>query len=203
MFQGPKRKLGRVALAGAVVASMVGAVLVVTLGVASASGGCDTTPADGNVYISCVLPPAVTPYASYTDGQQVDLSMGSNADFVPSDGNGGAIVAIECEYNSGSGALGDPPNSNLCDAQTAAGDFPETVNSDGSWDYSAANNGDLVGIYELPGSSFQGSSITCDASHACVFYVGENYNNFSQPHVFSNPFLSTARPSRAVRRRAS
>ena len=44
-------------------------------------------------------------------------------------------------------------------------------------------------MYAVPGSSFQGSSIQCDAIHACVFYVGENYNDFTVSHVFSNPFL--------------
>jgi hypothetical protein len=34
----------------------------------------------------------------------------------------------------------------------------------------------------------QAPPITCNATHACVWYVGENYNNFTAPHVFSNPF---------------
>jgi hypothetical protein len=189
MFHGPRRKLGRVALAGAVVVSMVGTVLAASLGVASATNGCGTTPADGNVYINCDLPPASTPYTTYTDGEQVDLSMGTNGLFSQSDAYGGSIVALECEYNNGTGGAADPPSANYCDAQTAAGDFPETVNSDGSWDYAAANEGDLVGVYAVPGTTFQGSSIKCDAVHACVLYAGENYNNFTVSHVFSNPFL--------------
>ena len=29
----------------------------------------------------------------------------------------------------------------------------------------------------------------CDLSHECVLYVGENQNDFTAPHVFSQPFL--------------
>ena len=196
MFHGPKRKLGRAALAGAIVASVVGSAVLVSLGVASASGGCGTTPSDGNVYINCALPPASSPYSTYTDGQQVDLSMGANSLFTPTDSHAGDVAAIECEYNNGTGGAGDPPNANYCNAQTAGGDFPYSVHANGSWDYSADNAGDTVGLYALPDSSFQGSSITCNATHACVLYVGEDYTNFTAPHAFSNPFLvGAAAPS--------
>ncbi len=190
MFRG-RVSLARVGLAGAVVVALVGTALVASFGIASATGGCGSTPGDGNVYINCVVPSASSPYATYTDGQQVDLSMGAAdpAIFSDSDGHGGAIEAIECEYNNGTGGLGDPPSDTYCDAQTAASDWPLTVNSDGSWDYAAQEQGDLVPVYAVPGSNFQGAAITCNASNPCVFYVGEDYTNFSAPHVFSNPFL--------------
>ena len=66
MLHGPNRKLGRAGLAGAVAASVVTSAVLVSLGVASASGGCGTTLSDGNVYINCALPSASTPYSSYT-----------------------------------------------------------------------------------------------------------------------------------------
>ena len=191
MFHGPKRTLTRVGLAVALVASVMGTALIVSFGVASANSGCGTLAAGGAsppVYINCAVPPSSTPYSSYTDAQQVNLSIGSNSVFSPSDSHGGAIAAIECEYNNGSGGAGDPPNDNFCNAQTAGPDFPFTVQSNGSFDYTTDTGGDTLGLYAQPDSTFPGAAITCNATHACVMYVGEDYTNFTAPHVFSNPF---------------
>jgi len=153
---------------------------------AAADGPCGTlTTAD--VYINCVVPSASTPYASFTDGDPINLAMGPNTVFSPGDAAGGDVEAIECEYTTGS-APGDPPNANYCSAQTLSGGWPFSVNSDGSFDYASATGGPL-NIYAVPGTNFAGSPITCDATDPCVWYVGENFNSFTAPHVFSNPFV--------------
>ena len=88
--------------------------LVVTLGVASASGGCGTTPADENVYINCVLPSPSAPYSTYTDGQQVDLSMGVERPLLARrTATAGPSLRLECEYNNGTGARGRPSQRQL------------------------------------------------------------------------------------------
>src|ERR1700722_12979057 len=110
------------------------------------AGPCGTLTSGDGVYINCVVPPATAPFTTYTDGQEVDLSMGPNSVFSPNDGAAGDIVAIECEYVNMAGMPGDPPNANSCDAQTSASDFPFPVQSDGSFDYSGDQSGDLVGI---------------------------------------------------------
>ncbi|HLX87893.1 MAG TPA: Ig domain-containing protein [Acidimicrobiales bacterium] len=157
-----------------------------TSGVATAMPvGCAQGPSDSQVYINCALPPATTPYADYTDGQAINLSMGANSTF-----SGAAdIVAIECEFNNGTGNPGDPPNANFCDAATAPGDMPYSAHGNGGFDYSSDNNGDLANVFAVPGTNFHGATITCDGTHACVWYVGENFNDFTAPHVFSNPFF--------------
>ena len=156
------------------------------------TGPCGTLTSGNDVYINCVIPPATAPYTTYTDGQMVDMAMGPNTVFSPSDAQAGDIEAIECEYVTAGGTPGDPPNENYCEAQTAASDFPYPVQTDGSFDYTADEGGDLVGTYALPDSTFPGSTITCNATNPCVWYVGEDYNSFTEPHVFSNPFFVTS-----------
>ena len=53
----------------------------------------------------------------------------------------------------------------------------------------------MSSIFALPDQALPSSTITCDDTHACVWYVGENYNSFTAPHVFSNPFLVGAKAS--------
>jgi hypothetical protein len=176
----------------AVITLTIGAWLVVAPGVSAAatSGGCGTLPSGTSVYVDCVVPPASTPYTSYSDGQLINLAMGANSLF-SSHAAGVSLVAIECEYSTGAGA-GDPPNTSFCSAQTAASDFPYAAHTDGSFDYTQDKSGDQVSVYALPDATFPGATITCNATHPCVWYVGENYNDFTAPHVFSNPFVVTS-----------
>ena len=147
------------------------------------AAGCGTLPSDGNVYLDCVVPPTTGTFQTYTDGEGIDISMGPFASF-----DNTQIKAIECEY------LGaNPSNDTLCNAQTAPLDFPYSVSSNGSFDYAADNAGDAAPVYAQPDSTFPGSAITCDATHACVWWVGFDYvGGFtSGPHAFSNPFFVT------------
>jgi len=166
--------------------------------VAAAVRGCGSLPSDSGVYIgrpgSCAVPSANKPYASFGDGERIDLAMGPNSIFSPKDHLAGDIEAILCEYTTGFSA-GDPPNANYCDAQSLSGDWPYTVHADGSFDYTVDNRGDTVTMFKLPGSVLTVSGIKCDATHACVWYVGENYNDFTTPHVFSQPFYASAAPA--------
>ncbi|HLX89594.1 MAG TPA: Ig domain-containing protein [Acidimicrobiales bacterium] len=166
---------------------------------AATPGACGTEPTGSAVYIDCVVPPATTPYSTYQDGELINMSMGPNSVFSRTDSHAGEVLALECEYNDGSAppgappVPGDPPNANFCDAQTVAGGYPLLVNANGSFDYyvadGSAGNSSLMNIFAVPGTTFPGAAITCDATHPCVWYVGEDYNDFGAPHVFSNPFL--------------
>jgi hypothetical protein len=194
LFRGTKRRVSRVALAGVAVLALVGVALAGSYATASAASGCGGEPADGNVYINCALPNAGTPYTQYTDGQAVNLSFGANATFSTTDSYGGDIVAMECEYTTGT-VPGDPPNASYCNATTAAGDFPEAVSGvDGSFDYTAQNSGDQAKVYAQPDNLYAHAAIHCDLTHPCVYYVGENYLDFTKPHVFSNPFVVGVSP---------
>ncbi len=168
------------------------ALALVTAGRASATTGCGTLSSGTSMYINCVVPSASAPYTSFNDGDPIDLSMGPNSVFSSSPGVPGASIdAVECEYNNGAGGLGDPPNSNFCSSQTLPGDFPYTTHSDGSFDYADDNNGDTATMFALPDATFPTATITCSTTSPCVWYVGENFNDFTAPHVFSNPFVVT------------
>ena len=188
---------GSVALTVIVGASLLSSALLSNPAAAS-TRGCGTLPSDTSVYVgkpgSCSVPPATRPYVTFGDGERIDLAMGPNSIFSPKDHLGGDIEAILCEYTTGFSA-GDPPNANYCDAQSLAGDWPYTVHSDGSFDYTVDNRGDAVTMFNLPGKFLKTSPIKCDATHACVWYIGENYNDFTTPHVFSEPFFASAAPS--------
>ncbi|HEV2362474.1 MAG TPA: Ig-like domain-containing protein, partial [Acidimicrobiales bacterium] len=72
---------------------------------------------------------------------------------------------------------------------------PDTVfvNSDGSIDYGPATSGGGSGytVYQLPSKALGEVSTQqpkCDATDACVIFVGEDQTNFSLPNTFSAPF---------------
>jgi len=195
MLHGKRKIVTRAAIAGGLLLGVVCSTLAITVGVATAGPGCGTEPDNNDVYISCAIPPAVPPYTLYSDGESIDLSMGPNSAFSGT-GSGADIVAIECEYTNGSGQPGDPPQaSGYCDASTAPGDFPYSVAANGSFDYEANNPGDVANIWALPDSTFPGANIVCNDTSPCVWYVGSNYENFSAPHFFSNPFLVATPPT--------
>ena len=168
---------------------LAGSVVWVTE-VSAAPSACGALPAGVAVYVDCGASSASTPYTTYRDGEQVNLAMGANSMF--SGPNVGADVeAIECEYSTGTGP-GDPPDTNYCSAQTLAGGFPYAVHTNGGFDYAADHPGDTVTVFALPDTTLSGAAIKCDSAHPCVWYVGENYNDFKAPHVFSNPFVVSA-----------
>lgn len=168
-------------------------------GAVAATTGCGSLPSGPSVYIgpdgACLVPSPSKPYTTFVDGDKVDLAMGANSVFSLHDSLAGDIEAIECEYKNASGRPGDPPNADFCDAQTTPGDFPYSVQPGGSFDYVVDNRGDHVEIFALPDKPLPSSTIRCDDKHPCVWYVGEDYNHFTAPHVFSNPFLVGAKAS--------
>jgi hypothetical protein len=88
-----------------------------------------------------------------------------------------------------------PGSPSACDGDTLQGDSL-TPNSDGSVNYQA-ETGDLYTVYALPDSVklFEGSSgPVCGSTSAteCILYIGDNQNDFTQPHVWSQPFFVTA-----------
>jgi hypothetical protein len=161
---------------------------------ASAAAGCGTEPSDSNVYLDCALPPSTQPYTAFTDGQKINISMGPNTVFSPNDALGGEVVAVECIYN------GSNPNdfTNQCAAQTTDGNWPIAVNANGSFDFFAQTSVKQP-VYALPDATFPAATIHCNATQACVWWIGEDPTGgfTSAPHVFSRPFTvgpTTATP---------
>jgi hypothetical protein len=146
---------------------------------------CGTLRTGAGVYLDCQVPPASRPYATFTDGQQINLAMGPNS-ILAGSGVGSTVTAIECEFDGV-----DPTSSDACDPNTAAPDFPYPVYADGSFDYMTDNSGQTVTVAALPGASNPSSPIVCGVGHPCVWWIGADYayGFVTGPHVFSNPFV--------------
>jgi hypothetical protein len=109
----------------------------------------------------------VTPGTGVTDGQAVTV----NASGLPANRT---IQVEEC-----AGTVDNPPTDNTaCDGVT----LDSSTDTDPGGLY--ANSGYTV--YTRPSSLLPSpATITCDAGHACVLYVGVDQNNFSAAHAFA------------------
>jgi hypothetical protein len=121
------------------------------------------------------------PSGGYADGQTIDISAGPNAFFT----FGNLVNILECGDPGGKTA-NLPRDESDCDGLTIQ---PTTVaiNHDGSFS--------LKGyvVYALPNTKVleepKDSLPICNATHACVLYVGENQSDFTEHHEFSAPFF--------------
>jgi Neocarzinostatin family len=141
---------------------LAGVALVVLAGVVVTVAG---TPGPA---LAVTAPSAtVTPASGVADGQVVTVS----ASGLPANRT---IQVEEC-----AGTIDSPPPDNTaCDGVT----LDSSTDSDDHGDY--ANSGYVV--YTRPSSLLSSpATITCDASHPCVLYVGVDQNNFSSPHAFA------------------
>jgi hypothetical protein len=163
-----RRRLAATLVAPAAILVALGAGPLV--GVASAAGPTvNLTPA-----------PVGGPPGSYADQQSVNLSVAANTTFTP----GATINVLECADPGGSTA-NLPTDSSTCDGNTIQGPTV-IVGSDGSFSLTGYT------IYALPSSSLGESSSgqpKCNATNACVLFVGQDQNDFTQPKTFSAPFF--------------
>jgi len=99
-----------------------------------------------------------------------------------------AVNILECAAPNG--VLPTLPDE--CDGNTIQGPsvFPD---EDGSINFQQAT-GTLYPVYALPDfvslNEGAGSAVTCGdtAATECVLYIGDDQSDFTQPHVFSQPF---------------
>jgi hypothetical protein len=124
---------------------------------------------------------AGTPFSS---GQQINVVVPANSLFVATS----SVNVVECAAPNGV-----PPTLPLdCDGNTIQG--PTILpNADGSINFQTQKYG-LYTLYALPDSISLGETssnqVTCGdtAATECVLYIGDNQGDFTQPHVFSQPF---------------
>lgn len=129
-------------------------------------------------------PPAIAmtpaPSTGYHDGEKIDISAPANSYFK----FGNLINVIECGDPGGTRA-NLPHDYTVCDGATIQ-PLTVAVQRDGSFALK-----DFV-VFKLPSTTtLEESPDTlpkCDATHACVLYIGENQLDFTQAHVFSAPF---------------
>jgi hypothetical protein len=124
----------------------------------------------------------------FSSGQNINVVIPSNETFSSDDGlnnNNSGINIVECAAPNGV----VPTNSANCDGNTIdAGILP---NPDGSFGISGFT------VYALPDSIQLGEGTSgpkCGSTSAteCILYIGNNQNDFTQPHLWSQPFFVTA-----------
>jgi len=174
------------------VAATAAAGALVALAFASPAGA-TTAPDEG---LEVATAQAQTPYtagAPFDSGQKIDVSLGANTVFDGSvySNNASAIKIVECAAPNGV----VPTLPSACDGNTIGTDFP---NSDGSFDY-LNDNGSGYPVYYLPdsriGDSPSGPKCGNTLATECILYIGNSQLDFTQPHVWSQPFLVNPDPT--------
>ncbi len=116
-------------------------------------------------------------------GQQIALHVGPNGFFKPGTG----IEILEC--GDSGGQLSKLPQTDLyCDGNTVNQDTV-IVGADGSFSEPSYT------LEKTPWRPYEpaDSIPKCDSTHICSLYIGEDQNDFSQPKIFSQPFLVGAK----------
>jgi hypothetical protein len=151
------------------------------------------TPTNGSV-----VPGAAEPLAPFTagtpfsSGQGIDVIVPANSVFTPYAG----LNIVECSLQpiTLANPNGLPTDPSECDGNT---NQPNTIipNADGSVDYQAETGG-LYPVYATPdpmiGDVSDSPACGNTAATECILYIGDDNNDFTQPHVWSQPFFVTA-----------
>ncbi len=167
---------------------LAGAVgLLVTVGAAlgAITISSAAAPTEGSTVPDSAAP--VAPFTAgtpFSSGQQINIVIPANSLFVATS----SVNVVECAAPDGV-----PPTQPInCDGNTIQG--PTILpNADGSINFQTQGYG-LYTLYALPDSISLGESssnqVTCGdtAATECVLYIGDDQGDFTQPHVFSQPF---------------
>jgi len=148
---------------------------------ASAAG-----PASGSIVPNAAQP--VAPFAANTpfdSGQNINVVIPVNSAFASPD-NSTAKKVVECAAPNGV----VPTLSSACDGLTIQG--PTVVAAaDGHFtltSYTVYALPDSVSLGEGAGGPVCGNTLATE----CILYVGDDYNDFTKPHLWSQPFLINA-----------
>lgn len=149
-----------------------------------------TGPTSGSVISNAAQPVGtVTPGTPFSSGQSINVVVPTNETFSSDDGlgnNSSAINVVECAAPNGV----VPTNPIVCDGNTIQGNTILPA-ADGSFTYNGYT------VYALPDSISLGegsSGPTCGSTSAteCILYIGNNQNDFTKPHLWSQPFFVKA-----------
>jgi hypothetical protein len=173
--------------------------VAVTLAAASAAGGFSlavlaapagaAAPTEGSSVPGAAA--AVTPFTAgdaFSSGQNINVVVPANSLFVQTT----PVNILECAAPNG--VLPTLPAE--CDGNTIQGPTVRPA-ADGSINFKTSTNS-LYTLYALPDSLILGegssNAVTCGdtAATECVLYIGDAQGDFTQPHVFSQPFFTAA-----------
>ena len=162
--------------------AMTGTVAALALATPAFASG----PAEGTEVPGSALPIGTYTPGPFSSGQVIEVKIPANSTLSP-----GAGIFIE-ECSAPGGAI--PSDPSQCDGLTVQGDTV-LAGADGSVDYTVSNTTSGYTIYALPDATSLGEPSTqtpvCNTSNECVLYIGENQNDFTQPHFWSQAFYVT------------
>jgi uncharacterized delta-60 repeat protein len=147
-----------------------------------------TEPASGDIVQGAAQ--AAAPFTAgtpFSSGQIITVAVPANTAFANATTTG--INVVEC--SAPNGVL--PTSSQQCDGDTIQGDtiFP---NVDGSFTYTSYQVfalPDALTLGESPGGVACGNTVSTE----CILYIGQNQLDFTQPHLWSQPFFIDTDPS--------
>jgi hypothetical protein len=146
-------------------------------------------PTSGSIVPNSAVPidtnfTAGTPFSS---GQNINVVVPANSVFTSTTQD---INVLECSAPNGV----IPTSPSACDGNTINGPTL-TANGDGSIDFQAST-GSGYPVYALPDTHLfeTPSGVPCGntAATECILYIGVQQSDFTQPHVWSQPFFITA-----------
>jgi hypothetical protein len=143
-------------------------------------------PTEGSIVPNSAVPiGTVASGAAFSSGQQIDVVIPANSVFTNPNQN---INILQCAAPNGV----PPTTPNSCDGNTINGESLDP-NADGSFDYQSFS-GSAYTVYNLPDKPELGENpggVTCGntAATECILYIGVNQLDFTQPHVWSQPFF--------------
>ena len=178
----------RVAVSIAATAA-VGALSLVAFGTPVGATTPTTCNNSGDECLNAAQPTTTEPPGPFDSGQNVMFVIPANNAFA---GSSAGIQIVECMAPNGV----VPTDPTTCDGDTVNG---STIlpNADGSFTYPPHNK--HYTVYALPDSIKLGESggINCGNTSAteCIFYIGDNYQDFTAPHLWSQPFLVNPDPT--------
>jgi hypothetical protein len=160
--------------------------LVVTGSLALFAGDAKAQPAAGTEVPGSALPiGTVTTGTPFSSGQVIQVQVPANPVLTP----GAGIIVVECAAPGGA----VPTQPSDCDGNTIQGDTI-FAGADGSVSYTNVAPDHGYTVYSLPNSALgesSGGTPACNLADECVLYIGQNQNDFTQPHFFSQPFWVT------------
>ena len=162
-----------------VAASLAASAAVGTLALAFASpAGAATGPTSGSVIPNAAQPTGTVTPGPFDSGQNINVVVPANQAFAQNAG----VNIVEC--SAPNGVVPTLPIN--CDGNTLQNGAQ--VAADGSFTFNGYT------VYALPDSvSLQegSSGLKCGntAATECILYIGENQNDFTAPHLWSQPFF--------------
>ena len=159
---------------GMLVASAITLGLVVSAGAAG--------PASGDIVPGSAVPIGTVAHAPFDSGQLINVVIPANSAFAAPD-NTANVNIVECSAPAGV----PPTNPIACDGNTIQGSTILPA-ADGSF------TSDNYQVFALPdnftlGEGSSGPICGNTSGTECILYIGNNQNDFTKPHLWSQPFF--------------